>query len=68
MTSCSYFQYDLRRLGRSPLRALRRLKEVLLKTGRKTIVEAAPGDRIWGVGLAKSASEDMSWCDASRRC
>ena len=47
---------------------MRRLKEVLLKTGRKTIVEAAPGDRIWGVGLAKSASEDMSWCDASRRC
>jgi len=32
----------------------RRLREVLLKTGEKTIVEAAPYDYVWGVGLARS--------------
>ena len=32
----------------------KRLKEVLLKTGTKHIVEAAPGDRIWGVGIGKT--------------
>ena len=31
-----------------------RLATVLLKTGNAVIVEAAPGDRIWGVGLATS--------------
>eukprot|EP00929_Paragymnodinium_shiwhaense_P035144 TRINITY_DN19019_c0_g1_i2.p1 TRINITY_DN19019_c0_g1~~TRINITY_DN19019_c0_g1_i2.p1 ORF type:complete len:479 (-),score=66.24 TRINITY_DN19019_c0_g1_i2:288-1568(-) len=31
-----------------------RLKHLLLKTGDKIIVEAAPGDRVWGVGIAKS--------------
>ena len=31
-----------------------RLETVLLKTGNAVIVEAAPGDRIWGVGLATS--------------
>ncbi|CAL1163887.1 unnamed protein product [Cladocopium goreaui] len=32
----------------------KRLRELLLKTGNKLIVEAAPTDHIWGVGLAKS--------------
>jgi len=32
----------------------KRLKDVLLKTATKHIVEAAPGDRIWGVGIGKT--------------
>ena len=28
------------------------LKETLLETGNRTLVEASPGDRIWGIGLA----------------
>lgn len=32
----------------------KRLRELLLKTGKTLIVEAAPNDRIWGVGIAKS--------------
>lgn len=31
-----------------------RLKQVLLATGNKTLVEASPNDRIWGVGLGLS--------------
>jgi hypothetical protein len=27
------------------------LREILLNTGNKTIVEASPSDRIWGIGL-----------------
>lgn len=28
------------------------LKQILLETGTKTIVEASPSDRIWGIGLS----------------
>ena len=28
------------------------LKQVLLETGNTTLVEASPGDRIWGIGMA----------------
>lgn len=30
------------------------LRELLLKTGRRTIVEASPRDRIWGIGMGAS--------------
>lgn len=30
------------------------LKTFLLKTGKRTIVEASPRDRIWGIGMGKS--------------
>ncbi|KAJ3336268.1 hypothetical protein HDU93_003176 [Gonapodya sp. JEL0774] len=33
------------------------LKEFLLATGEKILVEASPLDRIWGIGLAKTAPE-----------
>ena len=32
----------------------KRLKEILLSTKGKTLVEASPSDRIWGVGLRAS--------------
>jgi ribA/ribD-fused uncharacterized protein len=31
------------------------LKDFLLNTGNKILVEASPSDRIWGIGLAKTA-------------
>ncbi|MCC6726938.1 MAG: NADAR family protein [Saprospiraceae bacterium] len=31
------------------------LKDFLLRTGNKILVEASPFDRIWGIGLAKTA-------------
>jgi ribA/ribD-fused uncharacterized protein len=30
------------------------LKDMLLKTGEKYLVEAAPKDKLWGIGLAMS--------------
>jgi len=40
------------------------LREYLLKTGRKVLVEASPVDRIWGIGLGgddKRATNPESW-------
>jgi ribA/ribD-fused uncharacterized protein len=40
------------------------LKSLLLETGSKTIVEASPLDRIWGIGLAADdsrASDPAQW-------
>lgn len=31
-----------------------RLRDALLRTGKRTLVEASPSDTIWGVGLAES--------------
>ncbi len=41
-----------------------RLKEYLLQTGNKTLVEASPTDTIWGIGLpqdAKDATNPFKW-------
>ena len=40
------------------------LKELLLATGSKTLVEASPSDRIWGIGLAAEdprATDRSAW-------
>jgi ribA/ribD-fused uncharacterized protein len=40
-------------------------RELLLATGMKSIVEASPVDRIWGIGLAPDdprAAEPAQWC------
>jgi ribA/ribD-fused uncharacterized protein len=40
-------------------------RDLLLATGMKTIVEASPVDRIWGVGLAPGdprAADPSQWC------
>lgn len=34
-----------------------KLKEILLATGSKTIVEASPSDRIWGIGFDAEHAE-----------
>jgi ribA/ribD-fused uncharacterized protein len=42
----------------------KRLKEILLETGNKTLVEASPYDKIWGIGLAaddKRAKSRSTW-------
>ena len=31
-----------------------KLKDALLRTGKRTLVEASPSDTIWGIGLAES--------------
>lgn len=36
------------------------LRELLLSTGDKTIVEAAPRDRVWGVGVGVGAATDVT--------
>lgn len=36
------------------------LKEFLLKTGNKIIVEASPNDFIWGIGLSQDRKEAMN--------
>ena len=33
------------------------LKEYLLQTGNKIIVEASPADKVWGIGLARDAED-----------
>lgn len=41
-----------------------KLKEYLLSTGEEVLVEASPGDRIWGIGFKKDAPEasnPMKW-------
>ncbi len=40
------------------------LKEKLLETGKRTLVEASPEDRIWGIGLKKTdprAKKRSTW-------
>ncbi|NOQ70937.1 MAG: DUF1768 domain-containing protein [Crocinitomix sp.] len=40
------------------------LKEYLIKTGKRTIVEASPRDRIWGIGMGKDnekAQNPLMW-------
>jgi ribA/ribD-fused uncharacterized protein len=40
------------------------LKEYLIKTGKRTIVEASPRDRIWGIGMSKThdhAENPLLW-------
>lgn len=40
------------------------LKEYLIKTGKRTIVEASPRDRIWGIGMGKNnphAENPLLW-------
>ena len=39
-----------------------RLKEFLLSTGDRPLVEASPYDRIWGIGISiEDASKGVSW-------
>ena len=40
------------------------LKEFLLKTGKRILVEASPRDRIWGIGMGRSnpdAENPLKW-------
>jgi ribA/ribD-fused uncharacterized protein len=38
------------------------LRRAMLKTGNRTLVEAAPNDCIWGIGISKEqASSGMAW-------
>lgn len=39
-----------------------RLKILLLETGERELVEAAPNDTVWGIGFAAEMAEDMRWC------
>jgi ribA/ribD-fused uncharacterized protein len=43
-------QGNLHKFGQHP-----DLKDFLLRTGNKILVEASPFDRIWGIGIAKTA-------------
>ncbi|MBO9561416.1 MAG: NADAR family protein [Niastella sp.] len=36
------------------------LKEFLIRTGKKVIVEASPFDAIWGIGLSQNSKEAMN--------
>jgi ribA/ribD-fused uncharacterized protein len=40
------------------------LKEILLNTGSKVIVEASPSDSIWGIGFDAEHTEgnEDRWC------
>ena len=40
-----------------------RLKEILLATGDKVLVEASPRDRIWGIGMreCQAAKDHHNW-------
>mmetsp|Transcript_12562 Transcript_12562/g.21148 ORF Transcript_12562/g.21148 Transcript_12562/m.21148 type:complete len:124 (-) Transcript_12562:51-422(-) len=45
------------------------LKQLLLETGEKVIAEAAPRDRLWGIGMGKSnevASRPWVWVEKGR--
>lgn len=52
-------QGSIHKFGQNP-----RLKDYLLNTGNRILVEASPLDPIWGIGLAKDhkdASQPASW-------
>ena len=56
--SCSLLYDDAAYLSA----ALQALRENLLKTGSKTIVEAASNDRVWGIGISvKQAQRGAKW-------
>jgi len=46
-----------------------KLKDILLSTGDKILVEASPYDRIWGIGLAEDSPSAIlpdKWCGENR--